>query len=290
MIDFLRSLFYDTPQNHDTGHYVMKLTRHFHATALLALAIFAVPSLASAAEGHKSFNEKTLWDMIVLGGWVMIPLAGFSVAMLYLIIDGIQRSGLKRLMPDAEVEKMRNFFRAGDYVGAHQAAGEVPCAFNSIVRAGLVNVGDGKDATEDAILAEVVREQSRQSTRLSYLSVIGVCTPMVGLVGTVVGMIKAFGELGQGGATQNTGGLSEAIGEVLVATATGLIVAIPAFMAFYFLRNRLQGSIHETEAEVGNLFRKFPYHLAEGVHVGDQELFANAPSWVEGAEADVPVG
>jgi biopolymer transport protein ExbB len=152
----------------------------------------------------------------------------------------------------------------------------------------LVNVGDGKEATEEAILAEISREQQRQSTRLSYLSVIGVCTPMVGLIGTVFGMIGAFGELGKGGATQNTSGLSEKIGEVLVATASGLVIAVPAFMGFYFLRNRLQGALHELENEVANLFRKFPYHLAEGVHVGDQELYANAPAWVEGSGAEAP--
>jgi len=268
----------------------MKASRLLRPFSLAVLFMLLTAPLAMAAEGHKSWDEKSLWDMLVLGGVVMIPLAGFSIAMVWLIIDGAQRSSLKRMMPESEVEKARNFFRAGDYVGAYQACVDNPCAFNNVVRAGLVNVGDGKDATEDGILAEVGREQSRQGTRLSYLSVIGVCTPMVGLLGTVIGMIKAFGSLGKGGAgaTQNTGELSEAIGEVLVATASGLFIAIPAFMGFFFLRNRLQGAIHEVENEVGNLFRKFPYHLAEGVHVGDQELYANAPAWVEGAGSEAP--
>ena len=253
---------------------------------LLVFALTALPTVASAAEGHKSFEEKSLWDMLVLGGWVMIPLGVASILMLYLIIDGSMRSSLKRMMPADDLERMRNFFRAGDYVGGYQNAADNPSAFNNVVRAGLVNIGDGKDATEDALLAEASREQVKQSTRLSYLSVLGVCTPMIGLLGTVVGMIKAFGELGKGGAAQNTGGLSEAIGEVLVATASGLFVAIPAFIGFFFLRNRLQGAIHSIENEVSDLFRKFPYHLAEGVHVGDQELYANAPSWSEGAAGE----
>ncbi len=261
-------------------------------TKFLSLLLLAVvPTVAQGAEGagHKSFDEKNLWDMLVLGGWVMIPLAVCSILMLYLIIDGAMRSGLKRMMPEDEVERMRDYYRAGDYVGAYQGAADLPCTFNNVIRAGLVNIGDGKDATEDAILSEVSKEQVKQSTRLSYLSVIGVCTPMIGLLGTVVGMIKAFGELGKGGASQNTGGLSEAIGEVLVATAAGLLVAIPAFIGFFFLRNRLQGAIHDVENEVANLFRKFPYHLAEGVHVGDQELYANAPSWnTDAAAAGTP--
>ncbi|HWB07420.1 MAG TPA: MotA/TolQ/ExbB proton channel family protein [Verrucomicrobiales bacterium] len=267
----------------------MKASRLFRALSVAALFLLSSAPFAAAAEA-KEFGEKSLWDMLVLGGPVMILLAAFSIAMVWLIIDGAQRSSMKRLMPEADVERARNFFRAGDYVGAYQASADNPSGFNNVIRAGLVNVGDGKDATEDAILSEVAREQSRQSTRLSYLSVIGVCCPMVGLLGTVIGMIKAFGALGKGGAgaTQNTGELSEHIGEVLVATASGLFVAIPAFMGFYFLRNRLQGAIHDLENEVGNLFRKFPYHLAEGVHVGDQELYANAPVWIEGAGAEAP--
>lgn len=267
----------------------MKDSRLFRFLFIAATTLFFSATFAAAQEAAK-IHEKNLWDQLVMGGIVMIPLAGFSIAMVWLIIDGSQRSSLKRMMPEPDLEKLRNFFRAGDYVGAYQACVDNPNALTNIVRAGLVNVGDGKDATEDGILAETAREQSRQSTRISYLSVIGVCTPMVGLLGTVVGMIKAFGELGQGGAgaTQNTEGLSNAIGEVLMATASGLFIAIPAFMGFFFLRNRLQGAIHEVENEVGNLFRKYPYHLAEGVHVGDQELYANAPAWVEGAGAEAP--
>jgi len=267
----------------------MKASRFFHFLSIAA-ALFVSATIASAAEEGAKIHEKNLWDQLVMGGIVMIPLAGFSIAMVWLIIDGSQRSSLKRMMPEADVGKLRNFFRAGDYVGAYQACVDNPNALTNITRAALVNVGDGKDATEDGILAETAREQSRQSTRISYLSVIGVTTPMVGLLGTVIGMIKAFGELGQGGAgaTQNTEGLSNAIGEVLMATASGLFIAIPAFMGFFFLRNRLQGAIHEVENEVANLFRKYPYHLAEGVHVGDQELYANAPAWVEGAGAEAP--
>jgi biopolymer transport protein ExbB len=108
---------------------------------------------------------------------------------------------------------------------------------------------------------------------------------MIGLIGTVTGMIRAFKELGGGNVAGNADKLAAAIGEVLVATASGLFVAVPAFMAYYFLRNRLQNSMQEVEYEGFNLFRKLPYHLAEGVHIGDQELYANAPNWVD-APAD----
>ncbi|MDB6132965.1 MAG: biopolymer transporter [Verrucomicrobiales bacterium] len=253
-------------------------------TALvLAAAGFAGAQEAAAAGGGAAPHSKSFFTILKEGGLIMIPLFGFSVAMVWLIIDCSMRTGLKKLMPEEDLETLRDFFRSGDYVGAYQSTLERGSAFNNVARAGLINVGDGKAATEEGIVDAFAHEQSKVSTRISYLSVIGVCTPMVGLVGTVTGMIKAFDSLGAGNVAANTGTLAAAIGEVLIATASGLIVAIPAFMAFYFLRNRLIGNLAEVQSEIGNLFRKFPYHLAEGVHIGDQELYANAPNWVEGA-------
>ena len=255
---------------------------------LSTLFVGLMTSIASAQEAAPKPHEESLLDEIIKGGWVMYPLGLCSVAMVWLITDGIPRTKHVRLVPPMELEKLRNAFRAGDYVGAYQITNETPCAINNVTRAGLISLGDGKDATEDAMLAEMTKEMARGSVRLSYLSVLGVCTPMIGLIGTVTGMIKAFKELGGGNVAGNADKLAAAIGEVLVATAAGLFVAVPAFMAYYFLRNRLQSSMQEVEYEAFNLFRKLPYHLAEGVHIGDQELYANAPNWVDApAEGEV---
>jgi len=255
----------------------------FLTVACVLLA--AGSAVAQEAAATPTVIKRSLFEVLQDGGLIMIPLIGFSVAMIWLIIDCAQRTGVKRLIPAEDLERLHNSFRAGDYVGAYQGTLDNNSVINNVARVGLVTVGDGKSATEHALAESIISEQSKISNRISYLSVIGVCTPMVGLLGTVFGMISAFEALGGGGATQNTGALAQAIGHVLVATASGLFVAIPAFMAFYFLRNRLMGGMNEVESEIGNLFRKFPYHLAEGVHIGDQELYANAPNWVEGHSA-----
>jgi biopolymer transport protein ExbB len=123
------------------------------------------------------------------------------------------------------------------------------------------------------------KENSSMQTYISYLSVIGVCAPMIGLLGTVTGMIKAFQKLGAAG-IGDPSGLSAAIGEVLVATASGLIIAIPAFGAFYFLRNRAAASLHHIQDIINSLFRKMPYESLHGVHLGDDELYAAIPNWL----------
>jgi biopolymer transport protein ExbB len=101
---------------------------------------------------------------------------------------------------------------------------------------------------------------------------------MIGLLGTVTGMIKAFATLGASG-IGDPSSLSAAIGEVLVATASGLFIAIPAFGSFYFLRNRAVKGLHDIEDTVVMLFRKMPYELAAGAHIGDEKIYAGAPSW-----------
>ena len=99
---------------------------------------------------------------------------------------------MKRLAPPEDLEELQNFFRASDYVGAYQATLEKNSCVNNVVRAGLINVGDGKNATEEGMRTALGHEHTRIMTRISYLSVIGVCTPMVGLVGTVTGFHAAF--------------------------------------------------------------------------------------------------
>jgi biopolymer transport protein ExbB len=157
--------------------------------------------------------------------------------------------------------------------------------FAEVMRAGLGSVGYGKDATEDAIYATVEKVTSTLQTRINYLSVIGVCAPMIGLLGTVGGMKGAFGSLGGAGLSSGVGELAGHIGEVLVATASGLLVAIPAFIAFYFLRNKLQGAVHHLHEVSEQLFRNAPYEYLKDADVGQEETYAALPTWVQAPES-----
>jgi biopolymer transport protein ExbB len=101
-------------------------------------------------------------------------------------------------------------------------------------------------------------------------------TPMMGLTGTVLGMMSAFKTLGTSG-IGDPSALAGAIGEVLVATATGLFVAIPGFASSYFFRNRIQAVSAYTEEVINNLFRGMPYAYLAGMHIGDDPIYAAIP-------------
>jgi biopolymer transport protein ExbB len=249
-------------------------------TALYA-ALLLLPSLAFAAEPAGG-QKQTLMDVYKEGGWVMHVLLVCSIAIVWLVLDIIMRTARKRMTPPEDVTAAREAFIAGDYVGAYQAMKSGNSPYCEVVRAALGSVGHGKDATEEAIYITVEKINATLQTRINYLSVIGVCAPMIGLLGTTLGMKGAFGALGTSGADVSQ--LSGHIGHVLVATATGLLVAIPAFIAFYFLRNKLQGGIHYLQDEAERLFRNAPYEYLQNADVGQEETFAALPNWVESPE------
>lgn len=248
----------------------------------LTAALFLLPTLASAAAVPEGGKKQTLMDVYKEGGIVMHFLLACSIAMVWLIIDIAMRTTRKRMTPPADVATARQAFLAGDYVAAYQAMKAGTSPFCEVVRGALGSVGHGKDATEEALFITVDKINSTLQTRINYLSVIGVCAPMIGLLGTVAGMKGAFGALGTSGA--DVGALAGHIGEVLVATATGLLVAIPAFAAFYFLRNKLQGAIHNLQDESERLFRNAPYEYLQNADVGQEETFAALPNWIESPE------
>ncbi len=245
----------------------------------------AQDAAAPAAEGGEPAKaapvKKTMWETIKQGGWVMWPIGICSVFTIYLVVDVYLRTSMKKMAPEEEVEKARQLFMAGDYVNCYQVMKSTPCAYNNCIKYGLSFVGKGKEQTEEALLVELGRENARLQNKINYLSVIGVCTPMIGLVGTVVGMMGAFAALGESGAS-DTGALSHHIGEVLVATASGLIIAIPAFMFFYILRNRLTAQLHELEDIVMSTFRNMPYDHFHGLEIGEEVTYAALPNWLEG--------
>ncbi|MDQ6861051.1 MAG: MotA/TolQ/ExbB proton channel family protein [Verrucomicrobiota bacterium] len=255
------------------------------ALFLFLTSVFAQAPSPAAGTNAEGVHAKTLWEQIKEGGWVMVPIGLCSVATMYLIGDGIIRTSRKRVAPVTQEQSVKSLFRQGDYVGAYNYCKENPSPLTNVLRVGIGLLGDGKQMAEDGMLGELAKENSNMQTYISYLSVIGVCTPMIGLLGTVTGMIKAFAKLGASG-IGDPSGLSAAIGEVLVATASGLVIAIPAFGAFYFLRNRAAASIHHIQDVVNGLFRKMPYESLSGVHLGDDELYAAIPNWLVQPEAD----
>jgi len=195
--------------------------------------------------------------------------------MVWLVIDGWLRTTRSRLAPEQLAAALRQRLATGDYEGAVTLARRDDSALGRVALAALGQASHGQAATEDAVFEQTERERAGFQSRISYLSVIGVITPMIGLNGTVFGMIRAFNTLGAGGAADSAR-LAAAIGTVLVATAGGLLVAIPAFAAYYLLRNRSAAGFRHLQEQVVALFRHLPYAALRGRRL-DPQVFVPAP-------------
>ena len=246
--------------------------------ALITASPLALLAQGTAAAAPTVVHKSLLQD---LSSPMIIPLWLCSALIVYLVIDLYMKTAAKQFISPAALESFRSFFRAGDYHGAYGWARANPGILSNVVHAGLRHAPAGKQAAEDAMASAIIGENARFQSKIAYLSVIGVIAPMIGLTGTVVGMIQAFAAMGQAGAADPSK-LSGAIGHVLHATASGLAVAIPAFVFYYLIRNRVGHSIHLLSDTVNDLFRKFPYDHHIEVEFEGNESFAATPNWVAG--------
>lgn len=267
--------------------------RRFNIRPILFIAILVSGmALLSAADGEKkdlkAGHNKTLLETLVEGGWVMVPIGIMSILTVYLSTDGVRNTSIKKTSPPAMEAEVKRLFLQGDYVGAYTFCRDNKSPLTNVLRVGISLLGDGKVMVEEGMISEMHKESAAMSAQINYLSVIGVVTPMIGLLGTVTGMIKAFSTLGSSG-IGDPSSLSGAIGEVLVATASGLVIAIPAFGMFYFLRSRSTIAMHHIQDIINQLFRKMPYESLEGVHISGEEIYANIPNWLVQEQVRVEV-
>lgn len=248
-------------------------TRKFLPFALsLSLLLIAASTGFAQEAAEAAPKQSTVWDTIREGGplimtiWLII--FGTSVTMVTFVIQNILTLRVAKLAPPTLVEALRATLTAGNYQEAWATCAANKNYLANVLKAGLSRLGRGKEAVEDALAEYSLREATILRTRNSYLSVIGVVSPMIGLLGTVIGMIGAFAVLA-GSGISDPRALSGKIGEVLLATASGLFIAIPAFVSYYIFRNKAQMAIVEIDDTVNSLVRDLPFEELSGIQVGE---------------------
>jgi len=207
----------------------------------------------------ESFNPIEQWQkMGILARGVVILLGGMSIYSLWVIIDRFLAFGKARRYSLAFVLALRDRLVKKDLSGAMKLAKAEPQSpLSRVVDGALVEYRDNLDATAkagasqdfdviDAVNRAIERVKEREVANfkkgLGGLASISSAAPFIGLFGTVVGIINAFGSMaksGQGGLGAVSGGISEA----LSTTAVGLLVAIPAVMAFNYFTNWIEGMV-----------------------------------------------
>lgn len=246
-----------------------------------AATLFALAPFARAAEEGASAESMSIIETILHGGplivFIWICILATSVTMVTFIIQLFLQLRNEVVAPKALVDSLRNSIQSGNYQEAWEICKANKAYLALVLSGALERLGRGKEATELAIIEHGQREAQVFKTKNSYLSVIGVVAPMIGLLGTVIGMMGAFAVLGTSGVADPRA-LALRIGEVLMATASGLFLAIPAFIFYYFFRNKTSIVVLYADDQINRLLEDIPFAELDGIKIGESfEAGAGAP-------------
>lgn len=227
------------------------MKRHQHQTnawRLLGLLTFviAVPAVVAqvppggTGQPVVETTETSFLDMIAAGGWAMYPLGFLSIAAFALTGYNFYALRKKEFFDIDTAETLRKTLGTLDLVNAKKICEENPNPLTRIVSHGLDSVRGGEidlDLFRKRLDAGSVKELAQPFVVINYLSIIASIAPMLGLLGTVSGMVKAFNAIATVGMGQPDV-LAGNISEALITTATGMIIGIPAMFFFFFFKNQ----------------------------------------------------
>ena len=218
---------------------------------------------AEAAEGNNGANGATppaepeapsFFQIVFSGGWIgtviVLTLVALSITAAALTIEHAMTIREKVLIPDGLSERVREQLGGGNLVAADQICQTKPSLLSFVLRAGFAEVDGGWSAVEKALEDATAEQAARLFRKIEFLSVIGNIAPMVGLLGTVTGMILAFQEVAASQGAARASELAEGIYQALVTTVGGLVVAIPCLAAFAIFRNRVDQLVAEAAYQV----------------------------------------
>jgi biopolymer transport protein ExbB/TolQ len=193
--------------------------------------------------------DRLLRLALVGSAWVLYLLLALSVVSIAAMVE--RWLFFRRHGDDAEAlrKRLSAVLRKGDLEGAEKLLAASPSLEAHVLREALHWKDGGADAVSDAIDSELFALKGSLERGMSLLGTLGNNAPFIGLLGTVLGVISAFHQLGDGANKAAMGNVMSGIAEALVATGVGLFVALPAVVAY----NLVQKRIGEIESAVGSL-------------------------------------
>jgi len=174
--------------------------------------------------------------------WVLYLLLGLSLASVAVMVERWFFYRSHRVDADALRTKLSDLLAAGDFQGAAKLLQPHDALETNIVLAGLKAYELGPESAEELIAGALGKEKARYENRLNFLATLASNAPYVGLFGTVLGIVRSFRDLAANMADASSAVMA-GIAESLIATAVGLLVAIPAVVAFNVFKARVKSSV-----------------------------------------------
>lgn len=209
-----------------------------------------------AADAKPAEPQINVIELIKAGGTIGYIIMGLSVAMIALVIEHAMSIRRTALMPAGLAEEVYRLISAGQFKQAEQECKQQPSFLAYVLGAALLEVPLGYSAVEKTMEDVSSQQASRLFRKIEYLSVISTIAPMLGLLGTVWGMILAFMEF-EAKANPQVSELAPGIYRALVTTLQGLCVAIPAIAAYAYFRNRIDELVAQASLLAEHVFSNY---------------------------------
>lgn len=225
----------------------------------------------------KSKNDSII-GLILSGGIIGHSIIVLSIVAVALMIEHVITIREKVLIPPGFADEIVKKLNAGQWGAAIRDCRENPSVLATVLSAGLNECDLGWNSVEKGVEDAVAEQAARLYRKTEYLNLIGNIAPMLGLLGTVVGMILAFRDLANVDGYHRAGDLAQGIYLALITTVEGLIVAIPSLGAYAIFNNRISLLIAETTYIADQVLRPVKKHL--GGSQRTKNPFPSSPSTI----------
>lgn len=198
-------------------------------------------------------------EIVQAGGWLMLPIIMCSVVAAAIILERLWTLQQERVLPKDLTGQAWQWVKADKLDPEHLQTLRQGSPLGQVLAAGLVNRDAGREIAKESIEdtgRHVVHELERY---LNPLGTIAAISPLLGLLGTVIGMVKVFAAITAHG-VGNPGVLAGGISEALITTAAGLTVAIPSLIGYRYLRGRVDGLVVRMEKEAMHFLEALLQH------------------------------
>lgn len=213
-------------------------------TAAATVPVMPVPTAEAAP-----VQELSVWDLCLQGGFVMIPLALLALIAIYVFIEralAIRRAAKE---DDSFMQRIRDYIHEGEIESAQNLCRRTDSPYSRLIAKGISRIGRPMNDVLVAIENTGNIEVARLGKGLPWLATTAAGAPMIGFLGTVIGMVQAFFNLASAGTSANIDVLAGGIYEALVTTVAGLVVGILALFAYNYLVARINGVMNSLETK-----------------------------------------
>jgi len=197
-----------------------------------------------------------MWDIVQKGGPMMYLIMLASILAFTVVIERIYHLYRARIDANKFMDSITNILKRNKIIEAIELCNSTPGPIAHIIKAGIIKHDRSKPEIKEAVEEAAQLEIPRLEKHLPVLATIAHITPLLGLLGTVTGMIKSFQVIQQKAlmmAPVNPGDLAGGIWEALLATLAGLAVAIPTYVAYNYLVSQVDGLVYDMERSATDL-------------------------------------